>query len=147
MGRLSCGGPCPGKLKGAAITWARATTGEVDRSRPAEVDEEVSAQFEMLGAKVEATAKADAGDFPVAAENWPTLMLFLALQTQWRVIAGSKGLVWLGFDYSAVESFMRLTKIKRKRRRMAELQEMEGVALTVLNGTQLNERELAWATI
>lgn len=64
-------------------------------------------------------------------ENWDTLLLFLALATQWR-IGGMGG--FLGLDYSAVESTLRLMGLWRRRAELfSGLQVMERAALPVLN--------------
>ena len=44
---------------------------------------------------------AEPQDFPVWADNWSTLRLFLAVQTQWRH-AGMAG-VRTGLDYAAID--------------------------------------------
>jgi len=55
-------------------------------------------------------------DFQVWHENWQALELFLMCGTQWRVIAGMGGTVHQGIDYQSLESVMRLTGIKSKKR-------------------------------
>lgn len=67
--------------------------------------------------------------FHLWAENEPTLSLWFALQTQWRVgMSGATGL-----DYTAVETLMRVRAVPRADRR--EL--LEG--LQVMERSTLNE--------
>lgn len=69
----------------------------------------------------------DADGFPIWAENWPTLMAWLDLETQWRVTAGAKSLIWTGLDYAAVEIVLR--RRKHADHVFDDLQEMEKAAL------------------
>ena len=45
--------------------------------------------------------------FEVWDVNWPTVVLFLACETQWREVATMNGLDRRGLDYSAVDVTMR----------------------------------------
>jgi hypothetical protein len=40
-------------------------------------------------------------DFLVWPDNWPVLQVFMAMQTQWRMIAGMGGVMYQGIDYGA----------------------------------------------
>lgn len=40
-------------------------------------------------------------------ENWQSVMIFLACETQWRCVSGLAGLIWIGMDYSALDIVMR----------------------------------------
>jgi hypothetical protein len=73
--------------------------------------------------------------FEVYEENWPSLELFLEVQSQWRLVAGMSGASYLGLDYQGVEAFMRLKPVPRKDRAglFQDLLIMEREALRVLN--------------
>lgn len=68
---------------------------------------------------------------PVLAENWTSVMAFLACETQWRVVATMSHLIFLGLDYTAVQVLATLdnwsTEIWR------DIRTMEAAALPVLN--------------
>jgi len=84
-------------------------------------------------------------DFPIAEANRETVLLFLSLQTQWRVAPTERGLMWFGLDYVAVAALMRMKKTKGKARMIERLQMMEEAALSVLSGCALSDADLAWA--
>lgn len=63
-------------------------------------------------------------------ENWETVIFFLRLSTQWR--HGAMG-GWIGLDYPAVESTMRMLRVKDKAGMLQQVQIMEKAALEVLN--------------
>lgn len=60
----------------------------------------------------------------------PVVELFFALSTQWRVhpMTGTR----LGIDYQAIEPAARLVGVDMTPARFADLQLMEGAALTAL---------------
>ena len=66
---------------------------------------------------------------------WPALELFLALQGQWRVVAGFGGVFYQGLDYPAVESLLRLKiSSKKKRHRLFDqIRLIEHGALKTMN--------------
>jgi hypothetical protein len=68
-------------------------------------------------------------DFEVLPENWPTIQMFLRVQTQWRT--AMKGLV--GLDYGAVEWLFRLYAVDDPRALLEGLQVMEAAAIVKLN--------------
>ena len=68
----------------------------------------------------------------VWADNWPAVTVFLALATQWRVLLGMGGLVWLGLDYAAVDVVMRRLAVPEGA--FADIRIMEAAALPILNG-------------
>lgn len=71
--------------------------------------------------------------FEVLPSNWPAVVAFTALDTQWRVIAGGLGPpVWLGLDYGAVDIVLRRHDIAEPDRVFRDLQVMEREALKVL---------------
>lgn len=81
-------------------------SGKTDKQKPAAVDADMQAQFAALGVSVAQSAEPDEA-IEVWARNWPSLMAFLACETQWRVAAGLGGVIRLGLDYAAVDIVMR----------------------------------------
>lgn len=67
-------------------------------------------------------------------ENWASLIFFLGLATQWRCLVGPKRMLFLGLDYTAVESAMRMDGVQNQKSLLCDLREMEAAALVVLNG-------------
>lgn len=65
-------------------------------------------------------------NFVVEPENWPAVLLFLSLSSQWRV--GGMG-DFLGLDYAAVEAVMRIKQVRGKSAVFDDLQIMERSAL------------------
>jgi hypothetical protein len=83
-------------------------------------------------------------DFDVWPDNWPTLQLFLTLQTQWRLlVGGAGGASFIGLDYSAVQAAMLMLGIPRKERAemFVGLCMMERAALPVLNSRNSEEKK------
>lgn len=74
-------------------------------------------------------------DFEVWPENWQVVEVFYALTTQWRVSLGWRGKVYQGLDYTAVESVLRMLKVRNRAEVLSGLMVMEGAALKVLNRT------------
>lgn len=68
--------------------------------------------------------------FDVWPENWPTVKLFLTVQTQWRY--GPMGGVF-GLDYTAIDVVFRYRKIEVTPAQFAGLQVMERAVLPILN--------------
>ena len=70
-------------------------------------------------------------------ENWDTLMVFLACQTQWKkeIPAMSGQILWHGLEYPAVEVVLRLKGFKGKMAMeiFEGIQVMEAAALPILN--------------
>lgn len=77
--------------------------------------------------------------FKVLRQNWEPLLFFLGLHSQWRSHLGMKGLLYLGLDYTAVESTMRIEGVKNRKAMMADLKIMEATALIILNGGGVEE--------
>ena len=50
---------------------------------------------------VEQDEEPEEDGMPIAAENWPSLKLFLDLGTQWRVVATIRRLVWSAILFNA----------------------------------------------
>ncbi|WP_311949236.1 DUF1799 domain-containing protein [Halomonas piscis] len=92
-----------------------------------------AADAAVLG--IEAPAQEAPTTFGVWAEHWPALKLFLALRTQWRVIAGMAGAQHQGLDYTALyghPAFSRLDADDQEAR-LEEVQYIEAGALEALN--------------
>lgn len=96
------------------------------------MDDEIAAQFARMGAAVDNPTAPPAEDvFEVFLANADALDAWLACRTQWRIAAGMGGIVWLGLDYGAVDVVLRRMKLTDPDAVFADLQVMEGVALTV----------------
>jgi hypothetical protein len=78
-------------------------------------------------AKILPQAKTELEDYEVLPENWQTVMLFLACQTQWRT-GGMGGVV--GLDYNVVFKMMQVYKVEDERQQLEDLQIMEGAVLS-----------------
>ena len=72
---------------------------------------------------------APAEDFGVWPENWPTVEMFLRVQTQWRTSMGGV----LGLDYVALAWVFRLYAVEDERSMLEDLQVMEAAAMAVLS--------------
>ncbi|KJF67462.1 hypothetical protein RS75_13050 [Rhizobium nepotum 39/7] len=94
----------------------------------------MAGQFERMGMEIDPSEITPAEDeaFKVFAPNWESVTAFLACETQWRMIAGAAKLLWLGFDYVAVDVVMRRYEFSNAA--FADLQVMELEALSVLKG-------------
>lgn len=72
----------------------------------------------------------------IDADNWSTVMVFLAMQTQWRrEFAGMSGeLVWHGLRYGEAATVINLLGYKAKAAEIFDgLRVMESAALPILN--------------
>ncbi|MBX3447508.1 MAG: DUF1799 domain-containing protein [Parvibaculaceae bacterium] len=109
------------------------------------MDEEIAAQFRNLGIDV-APVEKEKREFGVEAENVEALMLFLKFRTQWRFEPVGSRLIWIGLDYDAVASTIRMVVTGKKRRRelFEAMREMEGAALPVLNGSSPTKGDEPW---
>lgn len=92
-----------------------------------------------FGAPPEVLAQAKAGsqtsDFEVFEDCWTALKVFLALQTQWRVVSTMSALFYQGIDVCAIEPVLNLYGLKKKERKQvfADLLTMQAEALRHLN--------------
>ena len=68
-------------------------------------------------------------DFEVIPAAWPAVVMFLRVQTQWRV--GSAGIV--GLDYNAVRWVFELYGVKEPREMLDDLQTIEATVVETLN--------------
>lgn len=75
--------------------------------------------------------------FAVWEENWDTVMVFLACQTQWKkeIPAMAGQMLWHGLDYPGVETVIRMQGHKGKQAGeiFAGIQLMESTVLPILN--------------
>ncbi len=103
------------------------------------VDEALAAEFADLGVTVEADVDDDER-CEVWDVNWPSVLMFLALETQWYCVALGMGgsLLWLGLKYVDAIAMLGLrTKAERRARSDADMMEdlriLEREALAVMN--------------
>lgn len=78
----------------------------------------------------------DDGQCEVWEENWDTLMVFLALQTQWRreIPAMSGQMIWHGLRYTEAEVVIRMMGHQKQQKDIFDgLRVMESSALPILN--------------
>lgn len=68
-------------------------------------------------------------DFEVIPAAWPAVVMFLRLQSQWRV--GSAGIV--GLDYNAVRWMFELYEVAEPRQLLGDLQIIEATVVEILN--------------
>lgn len=68
-------------------------------------------------------------------EHWPALELFLAMRTQWRVIAGMGGAHHQGIDYTALYGHPKFARLgfDEQDALLAQVQHIEAGALDTLN--------------
>lgn len=66
-------------------------------------------------------------------ENVASLQLMMALQTQWRVVAGMGALLITGLDYGVVRETARMAMIPWTDERFADLRACEDALLPLLN--------------
>lgn len=100
------------------------------KGRPETIDKETADQFAELGVTgVTASAPPETGVWDI---NWKSLMAFLDCQTQWTIVAGFGGAVWIGLDYGRVKAALEMGDYGDGV--FDDLRHMEGKALPVLNG-------------
>jgi len=68
----------------------------------------------------------------IASANWPSLMAFLACDTQWRVVGSMVGFMWIGLDWAGCTA--RLAHRPSSEAIFADMAIMEDAALAILNG-------------
>lgn len=116
-----------------------------------DVDDDLRSQGSALGVDVDALVDQgetaggeDDGPYGVWPENWAALGLFLAVQTQWKVIpmdvptpVGSISVRhYIGLDYQSVDVVMRRRGLDGSHL-FEDLQTMEAAALKVLHEAPL----------
>lgn len=96
------------------------------------------AAFAALGVNVAAEVQEEA--VKVWDVNWPSVLLFLDLETQWRCVARGMGgiLHWLGLDYAAACALLDQRSRAEQRRHpsrqlLDDLRIMEREALPIMN--------------
>ncbi|MGR9345842.1 DUF1799 domain-containing protein [Rhizobium leguminosarum] len=67
----------------------------------------------------------------IASANWPSLLAFLACETQWRVAGSLAGFMWIGLDWAGCAA--RLVFSKPTEATFEDMSVMEDAALAVLN--------------
>lgn len=103
-------------------------------SRPAGIDPDLASDFKELGVNVAPEAIASKEEaFDVWRVNWKTVISFVTLETQWRVVSGHAGLTWLGLDYAAAAAVFQGRSHRVWQRLLSELRIMEHAALEILN--------------
>ena len=74
-------------------------------------------------------SKKQSTDFEVWEDNWGTVVMFLRVQTQWRVgMSGATGL-----DYNAIRWAFEMYGVSDQREMFEGLQVMEAAALGAMN--------------
>ena len=68
-------------------------------------------------------------DFEVIPAAWPAVLMFLRVQSQWRV--GTAGIV--GLDYNAVRWMFELYEVAEPRQLLDDLQIIEATVVEILN--------------
>ncbi|WP_404462902.1 DUF1799 domain-containing protein [Vreelandella aquamarina] len=73
--------------------------------------------------------------FEVWEEHWPALELFLAMRTQWRVVAGMGGAHHQGIDYTALYGHPKFARLgfDEQDSLLAQIQHIEAGAVEVLS--------------
>ena len=73
----------------------------------------------------EELSEPERNDFELFPENWPAFCVFVGCSTQWRMSDGQP----VGLDYTAVESVMRVYKVKQARETFERIRVLESAAL------------------
>lgn len=73
--------------------------------------------------------------FEVWEEHWPALEIFLAMRTQWRVIAGMSGAQHQGIDYTALYGHPKYARLNydEQDKLLGQIQHIEAGALAAMN--------------
>lgn len=89
------------------------------------------AQFGLPPEQVAEITRAEPEEFGVWPENWEAVQMFLTLQTQWR--CNETNGAYCGLRYTAVESVLRLHRVRDRKAVFTAIQTLEYAALEVLN--------------
>jgi hypothetical protein len=81
-------------------------------------------------------ARRAAAEFVVWYDSWPSVELFAACATQWRV-APAGGLI--GLDYSALRAVLQMRGVLDQETAFEDVRMMERGALAAARGTTLDE--------
>nr|WP_319388195.1 DUF1799 domain-containing protein [uncultured Cohaesibacter sp.] len=85
-----------------------------------------------MGVSVEVTETPEDEAFDIMAKNTDSMLAWLNVETQWKVIASMAGLIWIGLDFSAVDVALR--RLSFPDGVFGDLLVMEKAALPILNG-------------
>jgi|GEM_PF-747233 len=90
--------------------------------------------MEWLNAINQVTRTANA-DMEILSENLTTVEAFLAVQTNWIILAGLGGIVYHGINYTQLHSVFAMMNIPRKEwpALFSDIRIMEQAALPLLN--------------
>lgn len=74
-------------------------------------------------------------DFELWPQHWEAWMVFLRVQSQWKLAVGMGGALWLGLDYHGVDMVLRkvVPDDSRHLEILDQLQVMEQEALKIRN--------------
>lgn len=81
--------------------------------------------------------------YAIWREHWPALELFLALRTQWRIIAGMGGAQHQGLDYTALYGHPKYARLDYDEQEalLAQIQHIESGAVAALNESPSQDAE------
>lgn len=93
----------------------------------------------MAALKASIEAAAQHGTCAVWPQHWHALQVFQGMGTQWRVVAGLAGLMYMGLDYGGLRIVLaenrRVPHRQPFERLMPQLRQMELSARAELNGS------------
>lgn len=105
--------------------------GRNERLQPATVTQDVADLAKAWRMDIPVERAEEEPAFDIAEANWESLLFFLACDTQWRVVLGMAGLLWIGLDYTACDVIARRMQVPDEA--FLDLKIMEGAALPELN--------------
>jgi len=139
------------KLEGAAAFWGRAAAGDRRHEHDAEDLEQLEEDRAVLGVKLDGAEppseeENQEGDvYPVWRENWPTLLFFLRLHSQWHTHSAPDGeVIRTGIMRDGIEFELRHTLGIGRRQHpalMRDIRVMEAAALQAMNEVRSAKRE------
>lgn len=114
------------------MRWAQRDTLPASRH----LDEQLAAFGAPEDVRAQLAEEAVADEFVLYEDNVEIDRAFRALSTQWRVVVGPVGALWLGLDYGSVPAVLDLLDVPPERRAevFSGVRLMEAAALPVLNG-------------
>ncbi|MGI9192076.1 MAG: DUF1799 domain-containing protein [Chitinophagaceae bacterium] len=124
----------------AAEHWATPGKPQGGNEGLAKALEAFGAPEDIQSALLAKDSEDDAGPCEVEPENWDSVLVFLACQTQWRRdFAGMDAtLIWQGLDYNGVAVVIQMHGHKGQKGQgiFRDIQVMEQAALPILNKPQ-----------
>lgn len=111
------------KLTDAARYWAR---GGEDYSEAIDDLRKMNAPEEVVQELLDQQA---GSHFEIFEENWPSVEIFLSIQTQWRATYGT----FYGLDYNSLFSVMNLYETEDRKRIFEDVQLIERTIIASLN--------------